>query len=129
VSDGAFRRVLVGWKNTRETRRAIADALPLLQRAEFVLLAEIAQPAELSAVRERLAGVANWAARHDVEVETLAVPSDGQDALALHGLVIEHGMDLLVAGAYGHSRVREWVLGGVTRDLLLRAKVCALVSH
>jgi nucleotide-binding universal stress UspA family protein len=41
----------------------------------------------------------------------------------------EQGADLLVAGAYGHSRVREWALGGVTRDLLLRAERCALVSH
>ena len=39
------------------------------------------------------------------------------------------GADVIVAGAYGHSRLREWVLGGVTRDLLLRADMCALVSH
>jgi len=127
--DGAFRRVLVGWKDTRETRRAIADALPLLRLAETVLLAEIAPPSDLDAARDRLAGVASWLALHGVIAETLAMPSGGEDVRGLQELVIEHGMDLLVAGAYGHSRVREWVLGGVTRDLLLRAKVCALVSH
>ncbi|HEX2942363.1 MAG TPA: universal stress protein, partial [Rhodopila sp.] len=51
------------------------------------------------------------------------------DVSQLDEFLTDHGADLIVAGAYGHSRVREWVLGGMTRNLLLRGKRCALVSH
>lgn len=53
----------------------------------------------------------------------------GEDGHQLHTVAQERNAGVIVAGAYGHSRVREWVLGGVTRDLLLRGGRCALVSH
>jgi nucleotide-binding universal stress UspA family protein len=124
-----FDNVVVGWKDTRETRRAIADALPFLQKATRVAVVEIVAEPGLDAARARLDDVVTWLGRHGVAAEPLARTSSGEDAHQLHVVALERNAGLIVAGAYGHSRVREWVLGGVTRDLLLRARHCALVSH
>jgi nucleotide-binding universal stress UspA family protein len=121
--------VVVGWKESRETRRAIVDALPLLQQAGRVLVVEIAAQEDLSDARERLKDVVDWLGRHGVTAEFLAAPSTGSDATRLDAITQEHGAGLIVAGAYGHNRLREWVLGGVTRDLLLRPGRCSLISH
>lgn len=122
-------RVLVGWKDTRETRRAIVDALPLLKKAAFVAVAEIAQESEMDSARARLAQVVEWLKRHGIVAEPIASVSGGEDAVHLDRLAREQKADVIVAGAYGHNRLREWILGGVTRDLLLRANGCSLVSH
>lgn len=124
-----FDQVVVGWKDTRETRRAIADALPLLQKAAKVTVLEIVAEQELDAARERLDDVVWWLGRHGVAAEPDVRKATGDDAQQLHEAVVERNAGVIVAGAYGHSRVREWVLGGVTRNLLLRAGHCALVSH
>ena len=124
-----LERILVGWKDTRETRRAVSDALPLLKNAAHVAVVEIAAEDELTAARSRLEDVAGWLKRHGIKAECLASPSTGDDATALYAVAQDQGADLIVAGAYGHSRLREWALGGVTRDLLLRANFCSLLSH
>jgi nucleotide-binding universal stress UspA family protein len=121
--------VLVGWKDTRETRRAVRDALPFLARAAQVTLVEIAPAAELEAAKKRLEDVQGWLQAHGIKAGFLAAAATGDDAIRLNAVAREHKADLLVAGAYGHSRLREWVLGGVTHDLLLRAERCVLVSH
>ena len=121
--------VLVAWKDTREARRAIADALPLLRQAEAVSVVEIADETELATAHKRVADVVHWLKRHHINAHGNAHVSDGNDAAALHALSQDAGADLIVAGAYGHSRLREWVLGGVTRDLLLSANRCSFVSH
>jgi nucleotide-binding universal stress UspA family protein len=125
----ALDHVVVGWKDSGETRRAIRDALPLLKAAGRVTVVTVADKEDLTAAAARLEDVAGWLKRHGITATSLAVPSTGDDAAELNAIVQNQGADLLVAGAYGHSRVREWVLGGVTRDLLLRAGRCALVSH
>jgi nucleotide-binding universal stress UspA family protein len=125
----ALDQVLVAWKDTRETRRAVLDALPLLKKAAHVTLAEIAVEDRLPLARKHLEEVAGWLGRHGVKAEGRASLSTGEDAEQLYTIAKEQGADVVVAGAYGHSRLREWVLGGVTRDLLLRADLCALVSH
>jgi nucleotide-binding universal stress UspA family protein len=129
AAGASFDRMMVGWKDSRETRRAIADALPLLQRATQVAIVEVAAESELEAARGRLDDVVQWLSRHGVAAEPIARPSTGEDAHQLNAIALERNAGVIVAGAYGHSRVREWVLGGVTRDLLLRAGSCALVSH
>lgn len=129
VSEVSFDSVMVGWKDTRETRRAIADALPFLQKAAHITIVEIAGEADLKEARARLDDVVLWLSRHGVVAEPVARLASGEDAQQLHAIALEHHAGVIVAGAYGHSRVREWVLGGVTRDLLLRAGRCALVSH
>jgi nucleotide-binding universal stress UspA family protein len=125
----ALDQVLVAWKDTRETRRAVLDALPLLKKAARVTLAEIAVEDRLPLAHKHLEEVAGWLGRHGVKAEGRASLSTGEDADRLYDIAKEQGADVVVAGAYGHSRLREWVLGGVTRDLLLRADICALVSH
>ena len=124
-----LEHVLVGWKDTKETRRAISDALPLLRLAARVTVLEIAPTDEVQSAMVRLRDVVDWLNRHGIEANSIASSSGGNDTKQIHDIVQEQGADLIVAGAYGHSRVREWVLGGVTRDLLLRGKTCALLSH
>jgi nucleotide-binding universal stress UspA family protein len=124
-----LRRVVLAWKDTREARRAASDALPLLERAAQVTIVEVAAADELEAVRARLADVAGWLRRHGVAAEPLATLATGDDKLQLATIAREQRADVLVAGAYGHSRLREWVLGGVTRELLLRSDHCSLLSH
>jgi len=121
--------VVIGWKETRETRRAVVDALPLLSQAARVTVVEIAAEENMAAARAHLADVVAWLGRHDIAADSLAAPSAGDDAVRLDTIAQEKGAGLLVAGAYGHNRLREWVLGGVTRDLLLRPGRCSLVSH
>lgn len=125
----SLKQALIGWKDTRETRRAVADAMPLLRMARSVTVVEVVHESEREAARNRMADVARWLKQHGVEAEAQAVSLRGEDASRLNGIATELGADLIVAGAYGHSRMREWVLGGVTQDLLLRADRCALLSH
>ena len=110
-------------------RRAIVDALPFLARATHVTIAEIAAKEELAEARTRLADVVGWLKHHDIEARAVAVAAAGSHAQGLAAIADEQETDLIVAGAYGHSRVREWVLGGVTSDLLLRADRCSLLSR
>jgi nucleotide-binding universal stress UspA family protein len=124
-----LERIVICWKDTREARRAAFDALPLLKWATHVDVMEISAEPELAAARARLADVVGWLDRHGVAACPVVARSDGSDAAELNAFFERQGADLIVAGAYGHNRVLEWVLGGVTRDLLLRADRCALVSH
>jgi nucleotide-binding universal stress UspA family protein len=120
---------LVAWKDTRETRRAIADALPLLKIAEHVVLAQFVLTDVMDEARTELESVSRWLRSHGVQAESITNPSVGEDPTSLSALIEEKNADLVVAGAYGHSRLTEWVLGGVTRDLLLHASHCSLLSH
>ena len=124
-----LQRVMVGWKDSRETRRAVVDALPFLRTASHVSLVEIRSEDERAASEGRLADVAAWLQRHGIAAECISLPPSTNDAGALYTFAQDRGIDLTVAGAYGHSRLREWVLGGVTRDLLVGGNRCALVSH
>jgi nucleotide-binding universal stress UspA family protein len=124
-----FDRMIIGWKDTREARRAVADALPFLKQAAHVVVVEIATEGEMPAARAHLQDVVAWLAEHGIAAESIALPTTGDDAGGLDALAQDHRAQVVVAGAYGHSRVREWMLGGVTRDLLLRADRCSLVSH
>ena len=122
-------RVAVAWKNTREARRAVEDALPLLKTASQVSVIEIASADDMSAARSRLDDVAGWLGRHGVAAEIHTRPAASDDAAGLDAAADECRADVIVAGAYGHSRLREWVLGGVTRTLLRHAARPSLVSH
>jgi nucleotide-binding universal stress UspA family protein len=123
-----LERVLVGWKDTRETRRAISDALPLMRHAE-VTVVEVASASGMDAARAHLDDVIGWLMRHGVTAKALPVASTGNDASDLRAAAERERADILVAGAYGHSRMREWMLGGVTKDLLMSPHRCCLVSH
>ena len=122
--------VVVGWKDTREARRAVVDALPLLQKAKEVTVVEIiASDGDRAAAGRRVADVAAWLGRHKVDACHM-VPNHRGDAveqLIRHAGDIE--ADMIVAGAYGHTRMREWIFGGVTLDLIAKSDRCSLLSH
>ena len=124
-----LEHAIVGWKDTRESRRAILDAVPLLQKTAKVTVVEIAAPDAMDAARSHGRDVVGWLRQHGIAAEALAQPTTGDDAVGLYTVAQDLGADLIVAGAYGHSRLVEWALGGVTRDLLLRQDFCALLSH
>lgn len=121
--------VFVAWKDTREARRAIVDALPMLKEAGRVFVVEITAAADIEAGRKRLADVAAWLDRHGVASECSVVASMGDDAAQLGAVARDKRAGLIVAGAFGHDRLREWVLGGVTRDLLVHPSRCSFVSY
>ena len=125
-----LQHALIAWQDTRECRRAVSDALPLLQWAGLVSVAEIGPPEGLARSTERLADVTAWLRSHGVQAEALPTAANGSDtALQLKRIAQALRAELIVAGAYGHSRLREWALGGVTRDLLTQAEGCTLLSH
>jgi nucleotide-binding universal stress UspA family protein len=124
------KRIAIAWKDVREARRAVRDALPLLQQAERVTVAEISEMSERSPGAHHLYDVATYLTRHGVEsVSVLTKPAEGTIAESLLRLAYDENIDLIVAGAYGHSRLGEWVFGGVTRDLLAQQSVCCFFSH
>ena len=125
----SLNNAMIAWKDTRETRRAVLDALPLLRRVARVSIVEAAANEDLAGARQHVADVAAWLGRHGIAADAQAVHRTGDDAGQLDELAQECGADLVVAGAYGHSRMREWALGGVTRSLLLHSHRCSLLSH
>jgi len=123
------KHIVVAWKDTREARRAILDSLPLLKMATDVTVVEIAEHADMNAATRSGEDVAEWLKRHGVCAGANAVVADDKPFYALAALLEQNAGDLIVAGAYGHSRVQEWVFGGVTRDLLMKSRCCCLFSN
>lgn len=122
-------RTLVCWKDSREARRAVADALPFLKASQEVDVVELAHEDEIELARGRVADVGDWLHRHGVEATCVATPLKDAESTHLTAIAKDINADLIVAGAFGRSRLREWAFGGVTRDLLASAERCALVSH
>lgn len=123
---GSFNRVVVAWKDTSEARRAVWDSLPLLKRADTVFVLAVG-PREL---KEAVSDVAAYLTRHGIASRPVARSageiSVGDDIIQFAD---DEGADLIVSGAFGQSRAREWIFGGVTRDLLNETRVCCLLSH
>ena len=123
-------RIVVGWKDTREARLAVRDALPFLARASKVTVAEICTSDEQDAANRRLRDVASYLERHSVNCQfDVRVHTAEPDAEYLVRLARNEGADLIVTGGYGHSRLGEWMFGGMTRGLLQHAPICLLMSH
>lgn len=125
------RHAVVAWKPTTQAARALHDALPLLQLAETVELLMI-DPVEEDSASEQEPGAAVLAhlRRHAVQAQPVVVHGKGgSDSRLLLDHLQQSGAGLLVAGGYGHSRLREWALGGMTRELLFSAKIPVLFSH
>ncbi len=129
VKQLGLKHTFVAWKDTREARRAIVDALPLLKASEHVSVAGLAREEALPHVLAHLEDVVGWLGSHGVLAKPLPASCPGDDADRLYEIFNDEGADLVVAGAYGHNRLREWALGGVTGDLLLCEDRCAFLSH
>ena len=124
------RSVVVAWKNTREARRALRESVRFLASAEEVTLLGIQEPDATEPIKPELEDVAGYLRRHAVTANvSIRREIKGTVADELILAASAAGADLIVAGAYGHSRFREWVLGGVTRDLIRDAPVPCFFSH
>jgi nucleotide-binding universal stress UspA family protein len=124
-------RVVIAWDAGRESARAVADAVPLLERARSVYVVSINPRSDaFGHGDEPGADIALHLARHDIKVEVQRIESRDIDvANTILSHIADQAADLLVMGAYGHSRLRELVLGGVTRTILRDMTVPVLMSH
>lgn len=124
-------RVLVGWNASREAARAMQDAMPFLCKAASVEVVVFETPEDVDMDHGDLPGadIGLWLARHGVTVDVKYVATGVAAGEALLSHAADMGADLIVAGGYGHSRLRETVLGGVTRTLLRSSPVPVLMSH
>lgn len=125
-----IRRVVVGWNAGREAIRAVADALPLLVRAEAVEVLVVDHERFPGHGQEPGADIAHHLARHGAQVEVRRLSSGGEDVgRLLLSRAHAFGADLFVMGAYGHSHLSEWMFGGVTRTALREATLPVLMSR
>jgi nucleotide-binding universal stress UspA family protein len=122
-------QILLCWKDSREARRAMADAMPFLQQAESVFVVSICEEVDAAQAVIQVEDVVKALQRHGVTAEAKVVihaHPDGYEVLRQASLI---GADLIVSGAYGHTRLGEWVFGGFTRDLLSQDERYLLLSH
>jgi nucleotide-binding universal stress UspA family protein len=123
------KRVLIAWDGGREAARAVNDALPLLEQAESVAVLVI-NPSRGGHGAQPGADIALHLARHGITVEAQHIEvRDISTGNALLSRLADENVDLLVMGAYGHSRLRQMVLGGVTREVFQQMTVPVLMSH
>jgi nucleotide-binding universal stress UspA family protein len=126
----AAEHIVVGWKDSREARRAVQDSLPFLHEASRVTIVEICGTGEEETAGGHIDDVARYLGRHRINAgPRVILHRQGAVATQLIRLAQDEGADLLVTGAYGHSRLGEWIFGGVTRDLLAGSPICCLMSH
>jgi nucleotide-binding universal stress UspA family protein len=124
------RAVVVAWKDTREARRALVDAMPFLKAAEEVVVVECCDKDSLVDAQANTADVVRHLRRHGVSAVGKAIAAKpDRVATELHVAAQAIGADLIVAGAYGHTRLGEWAFGGVTYDLLHAPERFVLLSH
>ncbi len=128
--EGVDRHALVAWRNTREASVALRNALPFLRRTAQVTLMQVLSldespsPSDLPMIE-----VARWLSRHGVKAEIYETRSEIAAGNVLLSRASDIGADLIVMGGYGHTRWREMVMGGVTRQLLEQMTVPVLMSH
>jgi nucleotide-binding universal stress UspA family protein len=124
-----LRHVFVAWKDSREARRAAADALPLLEAAGHATVVEVSSDQDKAEAEKRVKDVSLWLEQHKLSATPLALATRAAQGGVLRAELLQRNCDLLVAGAFGHSRLGEWVFGGVTHDFLLDPDFCTLLSH
>ena len=124
-------RVMLCWNASRESARAAADALPFLRAAKKVIVLVVDPHTSADGHgAEPGADVAHWLARHGIDVTVQRdVAADSDVGGVVLSRAVDHNIDLVVMGLYGHSRVREMVLGGASRTLLSSMTVPLFVSH
>ena len=126
---GAMDNIVIAWKSSREATRAVHDAMPLLARAKKVTAFTFAPESDVYGNEPGL--LVNHLREHGVEAETDSWPDTGEISAidALFACLETQEADLIVAGAYGHSRLMEGLFGGVSRDLVRQPSLPILMSH
>lgn len=130
IGDGNHRgaRIAVAWDGGRPASRAVRGAMPFLLAAETVSVVVVDDGKRF--IGEPGADLALFLARHGLSVTVIKVPPvDGDIPAAMLNVVSDEGFDMLVMGAYGHSRFRQFILGGTTRDILATMTVPVLMAH
>jgi nucleotide-binding universal stress UspA family protein len=124
----SFARVLVAWDGSHAAARALSDAMPLLEKAATIEVVSIAGP---RTSYKELPGfnITRHLSRHGMNAELKRLPMSGDIGDTLLSYAADAGSDLLVMGGYGHSRLREFVLGGTTRTILTSMTLPVLMSH
>ncbi len=121
--------VAVAWDYSRTAARAVGDAIPLLQRAKSVRIVTVTHEKVFDASRATYE-LATHLSRHGVSVTVDEVDAAGRDiGTVLTQFVAANRIDLLVMGAYGHSRLREFILGGATKSMMAKPPVPVFLSH
>lgn len=124
-------RALIAWTDTRESTRAVRDAIPILKRCMSVDLLIVDREATLLESYEHAGTwIKDYLANQGISVKLIDAVSSGRriSAIILEEAV-KRGADLIVAGGYGHNRFREWALGGTTRELFLSSTIPVMFSH
>ena len=125
-----YATVFVAWNDSRESARAIAEAMPFLARARQVVVGLVEETGATEQFNIAAgADIGRYLSRHGISAEIRKIGGWTDTAKALLNEATQIGADLIVMGGYGHSRFREWVLGGATRDILSRAGVPVLMAH
>ena len=107
----------------------MSDALPLMRRANHVAVVQIANENEITRAHRTVEDVCAWLKQHGIYAIPLAVELRTDEIKQLQEIALEQSADVLIAGAYGHSRLYEWALGGMTRELLAQEKLLVMLSH
>jgi nucleotide-binding universal stress UspA family protein len=129
-ASASARRVMVAWSDTREASRAVFDALPLLQQAEDVRVVSIGADEPDASLQECDLDICAALVRHKVKCRaTERIATHADVGRSLTEQAIAQKADLLVMGCYGHSRLREFVLGGTSRYQLRHMIIPVLMSH
>jgi len=125
------KTVMLCWNASRESARAASDALPFLAAAEKVVVLVVdPRSSACGHGAEPGADVATWLARHGVKVTVQRdVAADADVGSVILSRAADHGVDLIVMGIYGHSRMREMILGGASRTLLSSMTASVLMGH
>ncbi|MFZ5734704.1 MAG: universal stress protein [Pseudomonadota bacterium] len=120
---------VVAWDFSKTAARAVADSIPLLQKAKRTFVVTVANEKELDTERSA-AELARHLSHHNIDVTVETVDAAGRDiGTVLSAFCNDRDADFLVMGAYGHSRLREFVLGGATRSMLSQPPLPILMSH
>jgi len=126
-TDTPGRRILVGWNGSAECARAVGAALPILWSAEHVTLLQVG---DANSDRPGLGDVAQYLEDHGVKSERMVVTKSGDPIGAqIHASAVKDNADMIVLGAYSHSRWRELILGGVTQYLATHSELPIFMSH
>jgi nucleotide-binding universal stress UspA family protein len=130
LSELRLDHVLVAWKDAREARRAVADAIALLKSAGKVSVLAVCTTDESESARSAVADVAGYLAQHGITAaQEIRIIAHDDAAGEILSMTAEKQSDLIVCGGFGRGRIREWAFGGVTREILKKSPVACLFSH